>query len=844
LSLFDDFSYASRQLRAAPGYTATAMLTLALGMGATTAIATLAHTILLMSLPVAKPEELVRVGDLRDCCVNGGLQDDWSLFSYDKYTTFRDHTPAFLELAAFQSGSSRIGVRRAGSREPAESQRIEFVSGNYFTLFGVGAFAGRMVATDDDRAGAPAVAVMNYRTWAQKYGKDPSVLGASFAMNGVSVTVVGIAPPRFFGDRLEGLPAFWVPLAAEPALDGSGGLLNLPDQDWLDLIGRTAPGTDRKALETQMQSELRQWLLGPKSTLQEAERAVVPKQTLHLGPGGAGVQQMRDEAETSLRLLLWVSAFVLLIACANVANLMLARATTRRLQTSIRAALGASVLAQLRLVLSESVLLALLGGAAGVGVAYGLTTLILHLVYRRATIAVDAMPSWPVLGFAFLVSLLTGVLFGVVPAWFAAKADPAEALRGAGRATGRTGWAQRSLVVAQAAISLVLLCAAGLLAQSLRNMQRQHFGFETRNRFIAHVDPQMCGVKPAELETFYRRLKEGLAAVPGVARVSFSLYSPMEGNNWSETIYVQGEPPPPPDSHVNVASWVRVSDGYFDTLGTRIVRGRAVTEEDTRSTAGVAVVNETFARKFFKGKDPIGRHFGILEPGHAGDFEIVGVSEDTLYLDPARPVRPMYFLGGSQWVSWTEPRYVTFEDRSHYLSAIEIESRGAVPGLEPQVRRALSAVNPDLAVIDFQSFENLVSVNFSPHTMVAEMTGLFGLVALALASVGLYGVTAYSVERRTSEIGLRMALGADRVRILGLVLGGAFRQVVVGLLIGIPATLLAGRALASQLFRVAPYDPPVLLVTILVLGGAGLLATCIPARRAALLHPTEALRTE
>ena len=845
MQLIEDARYALRQFASAPGFTATAVLTLALGIGATTAIFSLVHAVLLKSLPVAKPSELYRVGDIENCCVNGGLQDDWSLFSYDKYKTFRDGTPGFVELAAFESGSDLIGVRRTGTNEPAESQASEYVSGNYFSMFGIGAYAGRMVTPQDDHKGAEPVAVMSYRTWQQKYGQDPTVIGASFTFNGQPFTVIGVAPPGFFGDRLERPPAFWIPLADEALIDNRV-LLDLPEQDWLDVIGRIKPGADPKQIEARMQVELQQWLLSPVSKLHAEERAMVPKQTLHLSPGGAGVQMLRDEYKDGLRLLMAISAFVLLIACANVANLMLVRAANRKQQTSIRAALGAPRSRQIALVLTESTVLALLGGILGIAIAFAGTRVILRLAFQKTPMAIHAAPSWPVLVFTFGVALLTGIAFGVAPAWMTAAADPSDALRSGTRLTGGSGnWTQKSLVIAQAALSLVLLCAAGLLVQSLRNMHNQHFGFETPNRYILEISPQMAGYKPQQLDTFYRQLQDNLTAISGVVQVSFSLYTPMQGNNWGETVYIEGHAPPPPDSNQNNASWVRVSNDYFSTLGTKILQGRPFTDQDTPTTRNVAMVNQTFVKRFFKAESPIGKHFGIIDMKHAGDYEIVGVTEDTMYWEPTAKMRPMYFLPATQRISnYDEPRFVSFENNNHYLNAVALRTTGNVAGLESQVRRALAQVNPDLAVIEFSSFSGQVEQNFSQQEMIARLTSLFGILALILASVGLYGLTAYSVERRTNEIGIRMALGADRVNVLKLILRGAFLQIAIGLAIGISATVLGGRAMATQLFGVKPYDPRILLITTAVLSIAAFIAAVVPARRAASLEPMHALRTE
>ncbi len=845
MQFMDDVRYALRQFAHAPGFTATAVLTLALWIGATTAIFTLVHAVLLKSLPVAKPSELIRIGDNENCCVNGGFQGSWSLFSYDKYKTFRDGTHGFTELAAFQAGRSLMGVRRSGSNQPAQSLRTQYVSGNYFSMFGVGAYAGRMFTQEDDRKGAVPVVVMSYSTWQQKYGQDPSVIGSSFIFNGQPFTVIGVAPPKFYGDRMESAPAFWVPLNAEAAMDGASNLIQFPDSDWLDLIGRLAPGADPKSIEAQMQVELKQWLLSPVSKLQTGERELVPKQTLHLSPGGAGVQMMRDEYQSGLHLLIWVSGFVLLIACANVANLMLVRAASRRQHTSVRTALGAPRSRQILQVLTESAVLALFGGMAGVGLAFLCTRLILRLAFHDNHVAINAMPSLPVLGFTLGVSLLTGILFGVAPAWMTARADPIDALRGAHRSTTLGGgWTQKSLVVVQAALSLVLLCAAGLLTQSLRNMQHQSFGFDLANRYILHMDPEMAGITRERLPAFFRQLHDNLAAIPGVSRVSFALYTPMEGDNWGETVYIEGQAPPPPDSDQNQASWLRVSDGYLESIGTRIAKGRTITEQDTATTRNIAVVNQTFAKHFFKDEDPIGKHFGDLGPKQAGNFEIVGVTEDTQYHGPTSKIPPMFFLPEAQQVVYDDPRFKAFEDRNHVLNAAVLQTQGPVPGLEPQVRRALAQVSPDLAVIDFMTFAAQVDGNFAQNQMLAKLTSLFGLLALVLASVGLYGVTAYSVERRTSEIGIRMALGADRMNVLRLVLRGALVQLGLGLAIGIPATILAGYAMTTQLFGVKPYAPGILLVTTLVLSLAALIATLLPARKAAALEPIRALRTE
>jgi len=340
--ILEDIRYALRQFAKAPGFTATAILTLALGIGATTAIFTLVYAILLKSLPVSNPNQLIRVGDNENCCINGGMQDNWSLFSYEQYKQFRDNTPGFSQLAAFQAGHNQIGVRREGANHPAESLIGDFVSGNAFDTLGLRAFAGRLLKQSDDQKGAPSVAVISYRTWQQKYGEDPSVVGAGFLINGQPFTMVGITPPGFFGERLESDPAsFWIPLNKEPLVLATNSFLDLPEANWLNIFGRLRPGVNQKQVEAQMQVELRQFLQSPVSKTEERAKSLIPKQTLHLAPGGGGVQRMQDQFKDALHLLMWISGFVLLIACANLANLMLVRATANRQKISIQAALGA-----------------------------------------------------------------------------------------------------------------------------------------------------------------------------------------------------------------------------------------------------------------------------------------------------------------------------------------------------------------------------------------------------------------------------------------------------------------------------------------------------------------------
>ena len=835
-----DLRLALRQMRKAPVFSLTVVAVLALGIGANTAVFTLVHAVLLKSLPVTRPEQLFRVGDNEQCCVNGGLEGSWSLFSYDLYKHLRDNTPAFEQLAAFQAEPENVGVRRINGGGPAQSRRSEFVSGNYFQMFGIGAYAGRTFTAEDDQPGRAPVVVMSHRAWQEKYGADPSIIGAAIAINGQPFTVVGVAPPGFFGDGLRSNPPeIWIPLSFEPEIHGSNAMLN-QDEEWLNATGRLSAGAQPKQIEAQMTTELRQWLLRPGAGLSEEERKQTGQQVIRLAPGGAGVQQMREEYENGLKVLLWVTGFVLLIACANLANLMLARAAARRQEISVRAALGASRLRLIQQVFTETLLLSVAGGGAGLLVAVNGTRFILRLAFPNSYVPIDASPSWPVLGFAFALSIVTGFLFGLVPVWLTSRTVPVDALRAANRATEHRGhWVQRSLVIVQAAFSLVLICAAGLVIQSLRSLLHQHFGFETDGRYIVQFNPQMAGYKPEQLDVLYHQIRDGLQQIPGIASVAYAQYTPMSGSNWEGGVNIEGR-----EGGRDQSVFVRVGPEYFSTIGTRIVQGRAITEQDTATTQPVALVNEEFVKRYLNGKNPLGHHIGQGGPKYAGTLEIVGVTENTNFWAPDEDMRPMFYVAAPQAIQRDDPQFTLVEQTSLYLHDIILHTSGPVLDLEKQVRRVLGQINPDLPVTDIFPFAQQVQSHLDQQQMIAQLMTIFGLLALTLATVGLYGVTSYGIERRTNEIGVRMALGADRARVLGMVMRTVAAQSAAGLLVGIPLTLGAGRLLAHRLSGVQTFNLTVFAIAVLGLVLSALMAGFLPARRAASVEPMKALRAE
>jgi predicted permease len=828
----DDARHGLRVLRKNPGFTAVAVLTLALGIGANTAIFTLIDAVMLKSLPVANPKQLYRLGDNNNCCVMVGTQNDGSfvLYSYPLYEDLRDHTPEFTELAAFASYLSDLSVRGRGD-SAAQPYKGEFVSGNYFEMFGIGALAGRTLTAKDDMAGALPVAVMSYHSWQTHFGCDPSVIGAPFTINTVAYTVVGVAPPRFYGDTLRSDPPdFWLPLAADPDRWLFG-----PEPEWLYLVGRLRPDVASKQVQARLTVELQEWLGSHREVIPERDWKDIARQYIRLTPGGRGVEQMQTNYAIGLRLLVTLSAFLLLIACANIANLLLARGSANRSQTAVRLALGAPRSRLIQQMLTESVLLALAGGAAGLYVAYAGTQAILLLAFRGAHyIPIDARPSVPALCFALLLSLATGIVFGIAPAWMTSQSNPADALRGAGRSIAdRSSVVQKSLVIVQVAFSIVLLIGAGLVTQSLRNLEGQHFGFVTDGRLIVNIAPSLSGYTADKLDGLYQRLEETMAQIPGVLSASLSWYSPLGGNNANERVYIQGKPP---DYRWTAPSWDRVGPHYFETIGTRLLRGRAIDQHDMPAAPHVAVINETFARRSFPNEDPIGQHFGMGDVSHSGDYEIVGIVEDAKYQDTRGPAYATFFLPLLQ-----TPRG---EPVRGWVGAIELHVAGKPENIESAVGKTLADVDPNLTVLNMASFGEQVASNFNQERLIARLTELFGLLALLLACVGLYGVTAYGVARRTNELGVRMALGANRSNVLGLVLRAAFVQLGWGLAIGIPAALAGGRLLARQLYGVKSYDPVILGLAAVILAACALLAALVPARRATRVDPIVALRYE
>ena len=838
-TLRDDLRIAARRLIQRPGFTAVAVLTMALGLGANIAIFTLVHATMLQRLPVARPDELVRLGDNDNCCVNGGLQTAYSLFSYDAYVHLRDRLPQLGSLAAFQASKAPISIRRVGAAA-TESVGGKVVSANYFTTFGVPPAIGRLLEPTDDRAAAPPVFVLSHRAWLTRFGGDRSIVGGSFLVSGKPMTLVGVAAETFFGDTLgPDPPDVWLPLTQEPYLRGVASLLQRPGQDWLYLIGRLAPGATRPHVEARATTELQTWLTG-QSFLSAEDRKRISQQRIPVVSAAGGVSILRYNYERPLTLLFVTSLLVLLIAAANLANLLLAR--TEPAQVAIQTALGASPWRLVQQSLTEGLLLSVAGAAMGLLVASVSTRAAVSLTFDGAQyLPLDVHVSATVVAFAFGLALVTGALFSAAPAWAMARANPASALAGAGRsAEQRSFLPRRSLVIAQVAMSLVLLAGAGLLTQSLRRLEQQPLGFSTDDRVVARISPSVTADDLNRLASYHDRMLSRLRQIPGVLDATYSRYSPMEGNNWQSAISILGRPTSPSES----SSWNRIGPRYFETLGTRLIRGRTIDERDTAHAPRVAVVNEAFVRQFLPDSDPIGGRLGIGGAEHAGDFEIVGVTEDVKYIAAARPTRPMIFFPALQSAAYDDATSRNVQLRSMVMGAVELRLAPGAENIEPTLRRAFADVDPDLTVIRILPMATQVRLNFRLNRLMSTLTAAYGVLALLVAAIGLYGVTAYAVARRTREIGVRMALGAGRSRVLGEVLREALAQTGLGVLIGVPAAVAATSTLASLLFGVTSRDPIVFAQAALVLLVSAVLAAVIPARRAASIDPARALRSD
>jgi predicted permease len=845
--------FAIRNLCSSPGFTATAVIVLALGIGATTAIFTLIDAVVLHSLPVSDPARLYRIGDGDDSNA-AGRHARWGLFSFPLYERLRAAAPEFEEVTAFDWGGSLFSVRRQGVDDAARPLRAEYVTGTYFATLGVRPFIGRVLTSDDDRPSAPPVVVLTHQAWQSGYGADPSVVGSTFVVEGHPFTVIGVAARGFFGETVRAdPPEMWIPLQQEPTIGARGSLLRQSVSPWLFIIGRLRRDASTDGTSSRLTQVLRHWIRYeadyPGNWMPDIVRDL-PMQTVAVVPAGAGIGlaglSAKEQYGRILQILLTICALVLVMACANVANLLLARAAARRAHTAVRVAIGATRPQIVADALAESVVLAMAGGLAAVPVAAGTARLLIALAFRNAhVVPITATPSLAVLAFAFGLAVVTGVVFGVAPAWVATRTDPIDALRAAGRGSDRSSRARSALLLVQATLSVVLVACATMLARSLANLEHQDLGYGVAGRVLIGVNRLPSTYSPQQLATLYRDVEQRLADLPGVTGSGLALYNPLGASNWSDTILVAGHRPGA--STMSAASWNRVSSEYLQNLGVTVLRGRMFTGADNETAEAVAVVNEAFVKRFFTDReDPLDQRFGVERPEYAATFRIVGIVRDAKFASSRlnQPARPMFFVPLAQRVDYQTDYRKMIEALSHFIRGIMLVTDVPPGELEPRLRKTLSEADPNLAVINVRTLRQQLDFSLDRERAVARLAELFGIVALVLASVGVYAVTACIVAQRRNEIGIRMALGADRAGVIGLVLRRALRHVVAGLVVSLPLAVGAARAMATQLYGVTVWDPVALSVAAGSLAACAFVAAVIPAGRAAAISPMSALRRE
>jgi predicted permease len=842
-AILKDLRYALRTLLKRPGFTLVAVVTLGLGIGANTAIFTLVNAVIYKKLPVANANQLVLFSDGASEGTRTSDGDPSSgeanLFSYANYEYFRDHDPSYQSLSAFRSGESRLSVRRTDAQSAAAAQRAQghLVSGNYFSVLGVNALLGRVLAPEDDKADAHPVAVMSYGYWKQQWNSDPQIVNHEVVLNGTSFTVVGIAPPEFFGVRVRRSPDFWIPLVFQPKIELRKSFLDEHTIYWLNMVGRLKPGATIEQAQASANLEIQQFVTAEVgSKLNDDLRKTVSSIYVRLAPGARGISGLRFFYSQSLKMLMVIVALVLLIACANVGNLLLSRAASRRPEISLRLALGASRWRIMRQLLTESLLLALLGGVLGVMLAQWGVSLLVTLVARTSPI--DVRPDVTILVFTAGVSLLAGLIFGMIPAVRASGMNLTSALKEKTEGTKRTGRGglASSLVVSQVALSMVLLAGAGLFARSLMKLQREDVGFNRDNLLLAGIDPRLAGYKPAELASLYRNLAERLNAIPGVERATVVSFSPMSGTSTSSNVTVPGYAAKE-DENLVVQDML-VGPGYSESLGVPVLLGREIDQRDSEAGAKVAMVNEAFAQYFFHGENPIGKQFNFGDEdadvkGKPEMIEIVGVIGDVKYDSAREKSERMVLRPIAQVVS-----------PSSFNANLQIRTKGDPTSFATAIRQAITQLDPKLPIYSVTTMQEQVKGTLRQEQLVAQLVSFFGGLALLLAAIGLYGVMAHGVVRRTREIGIRMALGAERRNIVWMVLRETALLVVVGVAVGVPVAIGASRLIASQLFGTSAADPLTLSLAALVLAAVGLLAGFLPARRASKVDPLIALRYE
>lgn len=830
--LLQDIRYALRQLRKNPGFTAVAILTLALGIGANTSIFTVVNGLLLKMLPVREPQKLAAVGDPTRVSGRSNGTPRTDIFSYPLYKELRDQNSVFTGLCAAAT-DHHLAVDFGEGQLPDAKITGRMVSGNYFSVLGLQPAAGRLISdTDDTAEEANPVVVLAYEYWQRKFALSPSIIGKDVRLDGSPFTVIGVAPAGFDGDVVGEQMALFVPLSMQPQIIRGRHWRNSANISWLSLIGRLRPKFTPAQAEANLNIVFQQAVRGNYgASLSSDDLKAIRDLHINVSPGGRGLSEMRSDYRVPLLLLMGIVGLVLLIACVNVANLLLARARVRSKEIAIRLAIGANRGRVVQQLLTESALLGLLGGIAGSLLSIWGVKLLVGVLGSDASLPVA--PDWRVLAFTVTVSLLTGIGFGLVPALQTMKVRVSPALKDANRAS-QTGskfaWG-KSLIAGQVAISLLVLFAAGLLVRSLQKLMTQDFGYPRDHLVISRLDPIGAGYSNDQMKLLAQQLKERLGATPGVRAVTYSANGIFAGTESGDAIIVPGFTGSPRDRS---AMEDYVGPDYFGVVGIPIVAGREIEAQDAGTSARVAVVNEAMVKYFFAGQNPVGRQFRIDDQNWLDKpITIVGVSRDAKVYDSSirEAVKPRFYLAFQQV---PDPVQIV----------VETQASGEPSAAIASVLSEIRSTDPHLTISFVRALDSLVFERAGDQIALAKLSAFFGGLALLLTCIGLYGVMSYTVASRTREVGVRMALGARRGDVMELVLSEAMVLVGIGLLIGIPLALASTRVLHSFLFGLKSTDPLSLVAVILLLGFVAAIAGFIPARRAAKIDPMVALRYE
>jgi predicted permease len=841
-SLWMDARYSVRQVGRSPGLSLVAILSLALGIGANTAIFTVIDDLLLKQLPVRDPQMLVSFGDgASGGTVASSSPGPYDIFPYDFYRRVAGEHDEFEGICSFGSFSTTVSVRVGGGAGGPATQAIShLVSGTFFSVLGAQPLMGRTISPDDAAMeGRNAVAVISHRYWQENLSADPNAIGRSIAINGTSFVVIGVMPESFYGVELnEQVPDMWLPITMQPQVMMRPSLLKPDGLFWIHMMARRKAGVPVAQAQSWATVEFQRFLTEREGTqISDRRRKQISGTFIPLLAGGSGLSYMRRAYKAPLQVLMTMVGLVLLIACANLANLLLAKAASREREFCARLALGSSRGRIARQILTEALVLALIGGALGLGVAFSATRVLINFIDRGAArTALSATPDLRVLLFTFATCVLTAALFGIAPALRGSRTTVAGALnantRNSGGTAARTNrLLPKALIVVQVTLSLVLLTVAGLLLRTLENLRGQDMGLNRTNVLLVNTNPKFAGYQPERLNALYDRILTRVDALPGVRSASLSGSAPLSRGSWGSPIDLDGRPTPPTEDISTDLN--RVTAGYFETMGIPLLRGRTIQSIDHADAVKAAVVNKTFADRYFPGGDAVGHSFTIADPGAPGVWHIVGVVGNSKHNSPAEKPQAFAYLATTQ---------LTEDDQ--YVYWLEIRSVGDPEKITGQVRAALSEIDANLPILATQTVEEQMDSLIEQQRFVSKLAGVFALLALTLACIGLYGVMTYSVVRRTSELGVRMALGAPKTGLLWMVLRESLVLLAIGVALGIPMSLAATRAIKAGLFGVNPADPLTLIAAVVVLSAALLAGSYIPALRATRINPMVALRCE